>query len=257
MIIGVSGKIGSGKDEFFKTLNELRNNSFENKKFAYKLKQIICLIIGCTMEQLETEEFKDSVLPPEWNYIEDGIEKQMTVRLFLQKLGTEGMRDAVHKNIHINALFADYKLQHHSVNYGYIKDEEKGLEHRIPVSTNQMHPDWCVTDMRFHNELDAVESRDGITVRIERLQTIDSWIQSMKLEIDFNKHLSLLKITKNDFIDYISSFDFPKKADFLKKHSHPSETSLDNEKFAATLYNDGTLEDFKIKVKRFLHDFKL
>ena len=229
MIIGISGKIGSGKDEFVKTINELQNNKWQVAKFAEKLKQIVCLLTGCKREDLESEEFKDSYLPEEWNYIEDGVEKRMTYRLLLQKLGTEGMRDGVHKNIHINSLFANYS-------------EEKN---------------WCITDMRFVNEMAAVKKHKGFTVRIERLQTIDNWIQTMNLKIDFNKHLSLIKIVKNDFIDYIKDFEFEGKAEFMKKHNHLSETELDNHIFDAIIYNDGTLDNFKVKIKKLLHDLKI
>ena len=37
-------------------LSEVTNS--EIKKFADKLKDIVCLLIGCTREQLEDQEFK-------------------------------------------------------------------------------------------------------------------------------------------------------------------------------------------------------
>ena len=36
------------------------------KKFADKLKDIVCLLIGCTREQLEDSEFKNKELGEEW-----------------------------------------------------------------------------------------------------------------------------------------------------------------------------------------------
>ena len=86
MVIGVSGKIGSGKDTIGKIIQYLtsesskkdtskyrdfeaflkngggsspRNfdfhyqSSWEIKKYADKLKDITCLLLGCTREQLE------------------------------------------------------------------------------------------------------------------------------------------------------------------------------------------------------------
>lgn len=86
MIIGISGKIGSGKDTVGKIIQILVDcphfsnkaveeylkkedvvYSFKNKKFADKLKNIVCLLIGCTREQLEDREFKEKELGEEWN----------------------------------------------------------------------------------------------------------------------------------------------------------------------------------------------
>jgi len=106
MIIGISGKIGSGKDTVgqiiqyltMKKINNVNEQSFnefckyisvplsENKqpnkklpkeaisgydywqikKFADKLKDIVCMLIGCTREQLENKEFKEKELGEEW-----------------------------------------------------------------------------------------------------------------------------------------------------------------------------------------------
>ena len=88
MLIGISGKIGSGKDTIGKIIqyliclelntlaphqfsfkdfvkstasNEIQSG-FKIKKFADKLKDIVCLLIGCTREQLEDREFKEKEL---------------------------------------------------------------------------------------------------------------------------------------------------------------------------------------------------
>lgn len=96
-IIGISGKKQSGKDtvgsiiqyliwkkkvetmkiglsplsmeDFFKKINQNSKkvlSDWEIKKFADKLKDIVCLLIGCTREQLENEEFKNTPLGEEW-----------------------------------------------------------------------------------------------------------------------------------------------------------------------------------------------
>jgi hypothetical protein len=71
----------------------------------------------------------------------------MSVREFLQKLGTEAMREGLHTNVWVNALFADYK----------------------PPKMSQYNPsNWIITDMRFPNEMEAVVARGGITIRVVR-----------------------------------------------------------------------------------------
>lgn len=97
MIIGISGKIGSGKDtvgriiqylminkqadlnwsfkEFLDDVNnDIKNNrnpfnsnDFVIKKFADKLKDTVCLWTSCTREDLEDAKFKDSEIGENWN----------------------------------------------------------------------------------------------------------------------------------------------------------------------------------------------
>ena len=165
MIIGINGKIGSGKDTVGKiiqylqchntgeiTIQDVMSNpehewwleeqsKFEIKKFAGKLKEVASLLTGIDIEDFEDQEFKKLYMSPEWG---------MTYREFLQKLGTEAMREGLHTNVWVNALFADYK----------------------PPKMSQYNPsNWIITDMRFPNELEAVEERKGITIRVVRSGT--------------------------------------------------------------------------------------
>ena len=117
----------------------------------------------------------------------------MTYREFLQKLGTEAMRDGLHKEVWVNALFADYKGQ---------KNTDSSFS----------HPNWIITDMRFPNEMEAVELREGLTIRVVR--------NNGTRAIDINPHAS--------------------------------ETALDNAKFDYTIENDGTLDELVEKVRAIL-----
>lgn len=149
-LIGVSGKINSGKDTVGRIIQYLiaRKNDnrsikiqtaeflgltsqnwmaiyqaqdWEIKKFADKLKDIVCLLIGCTRQQLEDREFKEKELGEEWDrivgsdgkiYLPDDYPdleySKLTPRLLLQLLGTECGRQIIHPNIWCNALFAEY-----------------------------------------------------------------------------------------------------------------------------------------------------
>ena len=183
MIISVSGKIGSGKDTVGLIIQILTHNeSFSNenvlehlkidavkhyigpvweiKKFAGKLKQIVALLTGCTIEQLEDQEFKTSKMSEEWSHPNgwaDQPEKELvpvTYREFLQKVGTDALRDKVHKEVWVNALFADYKAFNEPSRY--------------PNGGGGKHPNWIITDTRFPNELAAVEEYGGITILVRR-----------------------------------------------------------------------------------------
>jgi hypothetical protein len=148
MIIGISGKIGSGKDTLSIVINYLADKSapdsfnrweqpleeytYKNKKYAENLKCMVCFLIGCNRIDLEDREFKEKELGEEW----DGL----TPRKILQLLGTEAGREIIHPNIWVNSLFADYTTD----------------------------SNWIITDVRFPNEAQAIKDRGGIVVRIER-----------------------------------------------------------------------------------------
>jgi hypothetical protein len=383
-LIGINGKIGSGKDTIgsiiqyltsesgnqnssrHRTYEEFLSNGggstlrnfdlhyvsdWEIKKFAGKLKQIASLLTGFSIEMFEDQEFKRKQMSEDWG---------MTYREFVQKLGTEAMRNGLHTNVWVNALFADYipisdisksntyvddRLQHgykgtkiwstyHNIKQrcnnvkhpryndyggrgitmceewlnditsfinwaienGYNKgltidrinndkgyspdncrcvsygvqatntslrkdnttgykgvsiDKKNGNRIRANIQikgkvkflgyydtfeeasevyelaflereklyleeekSNLVYPSWCITDMRFPNELDAVVERKGITIRVHR-----------DLH-NGNAHISPI--------------------------SHESETALDDTKFDYEIINDGTLEDLMDKVREIL-----
>ena len=212
MIIGINGKIGSGKDTVgkiiqwltkpeldgqyigFQTYDDVtleRLSPFKIKKFAGKLKQIASLLTGIPVEKFEDQEFKKTNLSDEWSYLQQSGRSKvwlpMTVRDLLQKLGTEAMREGLHTNVWVNALFADY--------------QPIGWE---PEDVSN----WIITDMRFPNELEAVKDRGGITIRVVRQGTILG--------------------------------------------THPSETALDGHTMHYEIINNGTIEDLIEKVRTIL-----
>ena len=89
----------------------------------------------------------------------------MTVREFLQKLGTDGLRDGLHPNVWVNALFADYVAEPDKNIAAFLAAEG------LPQSMNggqKEYPNWIITDCRFSNEAQAVKDHGGIVVRVNR-----------------------------------------------------------------------------------------
>ena len=105
----------------------------------------------------EDQEFKKTELGPEWNYQIDQFNpvQKMTVRDFLQKLGTDAMRMGLHDNVWVNALMADYKREK-------LCDCEKECRCTFRL------PNWIITDVRFPNEAQAVKDKGGIIIRVDR-----------------------------------------------------------------------------------------
>jgi hypothetical protein len=151
MIIALSGYARSGKDTIAEIIKK-HNPSFEIKKFSGKLKDIASILTGIPPSMFENQQFKTQVLHG-WerrvysgNISDDGLvhanaeKKEMTVRDFLQILGTDAIRDGLHENAWVNALFCDY----------------------------YQGRNWVITDCRFPNEYEAVKSYGGIVVRVVR-----------------------------------------------------------------------------------------
>lgn len=138
-IISISGKIGSGKDTIADIIMQYTPyHRWQVKKFAGKLKDIAEILTGVPKINFEDQEFKQQDMGPEWG---------MTYRDLLQKLGTEAMRNGLHKNVWVNALFADYQFN---------IDEDEQVSY------------WIITDSRFPNELAAVKKHNGIAIKVIR-----------------------------------------------------------------------------------------
>lgn len=263
MIIAINGKIGSGKDtvgsiiqylmehpisldktdhvnrsynSFVMDIGMGSNPKWKIKKFAGKLKQIASLLTGVPEEKFEDQEFKKSDMPEEWNYCkqmfecdennQDGFSVMpMTYREFLQKLGTEAIRNNLHFNTWVNALFADYVPRK-------VKTEDEEYEHILP--------NWIITDLRFPNGFIAVKNYKGFCIRVER--TLKSHLEQPNSERALDKETILNAIA-----------EFQRPATPL----HPSETALDSYNFDYVLDNSGTIEDLVVEVEKMLKHFKL
>ena len=152
-LIGVSGRKRGGKDltgkiiqyllsmdrglddsfdEFTEKISEYTPftkeliSGFKIVKFVDKLKDITCLLIGCTRDQLEDEDFKNKKLGGGWG-------DELTPRIILQKLGTDLIRNQLHEDAWVNATMSKYTSK----------------------------SSWVVTDVRFPNEVEAIKSKGG------------------------------------------------------------------------------------------------
>ena len=145
MIIGISGYSGSGKDLVGTIIQEISLNKWHVKKWAGKLKTMASILTGIPVEKFEDQDFKKTEMGPEWDcqfYTEgSGWQRRpMLVRDFLQKLGTDAIRNGLHENTWVNATLADYTID----------------------------ANWIITDTRFPNEAEAIKKAGGIIVRINR-----------------------------------------------------------------------------------------
>jgi hypothetical protein len=280
MLIGISGHSQSGKDTIGRIIQHLTSNikntdfkryceiqennelvykealhtSWQIKKFANPLKDIVCILTGCTRKQLEDIDFKNSKLPNEWikygyanghikSYIEGkesttmnhkqcskevyeyekGVNWQTaykhhaTYREVLQYIGTDLLRNQLHEDTWINATMLPY--------------DNDSLLHDIP--------NWIITDVRFPNEYKAVKDRGGIMIRVNR-----SYVNRAEVLFDFGDTL-LGKNTTSKLINLDHS------------EPHQSETALDNYGFDYIIDNNSDIDSLIDKVKSILQKEKL
>jgi len=177
---------------------------WEIKKWAGKLKEVASMLTGIPMEKFEDQEFKKTNLGPEWDFwtisvISNGklmfkkgrysskeeaeadiphlinaygvfrmeyvVDMQQTsVRDFLQKLGTEGLRTGLHTNVWVNALMSEYVP---ITDQSYVLSDGSYLDLR-QLPGHPVYPDWIITDTRFENEAEAIKKAGGIIIRVNR-----------------------------------------------------------------------------------------
>lgn len=253
-LIGISGHSGHGKDLVasiiqyliaYKKYNgadsmiedELKLGFSANKdysevsdwkivKFADKLKDIICLLIGCTRADLESQEFKSKELGEEWwryyhpidvlgRIIEHQVLFKPTPRYLLQTIGTNLIRNQLHENAWINATFADYK------------EKDDWLNTPLGEKPVKFYPNWIISDTRFENEVKAIKDRGGIIIRVK-------------------KPCPLCGKYNNMFCSH--GYHGPE---------HESETALDDYQFDEVIENNGTIEDLIEKVKIILIKYNI
>ena len=183
ILIGIAGKMQAGKDTLGGMINELTGNKCEIKKFAGKLKQIVSILTGISTEDLEKQEVKDRILGEEWSYIVNlkgervkeayskdiaQINTKYSVRQLLQEVGTDAMRNVIHPNVWVNALFADYKPfieNYPNLTKSNGKDLIEGNNYSMGKAVLL---NWIITDVRFPNEAEEVRKRGGKLIKIIR-----------------------------------------------------------------------------------------
>lgn len=135
MIIAICGHKFSGKS----TVANLLYNATGYKvvSFADKLKDVCCVLSGCTREQLEDYDFKENELVPDYLRPYCLNAEKPTFRAFLQHFGSEVMR-GVNDNIWIDCTLSNCR------------------ENAI------------ISDCRFPNEAKEVKARGGIVIKVVR-----------------------------------------------------------------------------------------
>ena len=156
MILGVTGLIGSGKDTIADYL--VTFHGFKRVSFAASLKDAVSSVFGWDREMLEgtskqSRQWREEV--DIW-WAERLNMPQLTPRWVLQYMGTDVFRNNFHNDIWVASV-----------------------ENKLRQSKDNI----VITDCRFSNEVSAIKSAGGITMRVERGEKPD-WYEAA---IAFNR----------------------------------------------------------------------
>lgn len=147
MLLGITGKLQSGKDSTFKIIKELKPEA-EKISFAEKLKESAAAVLNIDLESLEylknEEKIRYTPMVIGWGGGPLPYKsRSFNIREFLQRYGTEA-----HRNI-----------------FG----EDFWVDQSLPDNLDHENRFLVVTDMRFPNEVDRVIELGGYTVRVNRV----------------------------------------------------------------------------------------
>ena len=176
LIIGISGKMGSGKDTAAKIIKEyFKEKNFEIIHFADPLKMFCIDYLGVNHDDVYTENGKKS-FNTFWN---------MTNREILQKIGTDCLRNHFDKNIWV-----------------------KIIELKIKKSKNI---NFLIPDVRFDNEAEMILNNGGVVLNIERIaQKQDSHSSEKGISENFItktiKNDKTLDIFQNEVVEFFKNY---------------------------------------------------
>lgn len=142
MIIGISGKIKSGKDTVKEIINKANNGwIYKEVRFADGVKRCAGIILNVTPSHFNDQSFKSSKIKDkvsESDYYEENWD-DILVRDLLIGIGN-GLRENIHPYIWTNMTFRNY------------------------------YPEcnWIIPDVRYINEADTIIKHGGFIIRVNR-----------------------------------------------------------------------------------------
>jgi guanylate kinase len=303
MIYGISGKLNSGKDTVGSIIQYLTSdyddvtsylvwltseynqkdfNYWQIKKFADKLKDITCMLIGCTREQLEDREFKEAPLGEEWNrFVVWNTFKELNYENPIQALFNT-KKEAKDYILEIDKEISYLEEAPRATQVLLVKEQQMTPRLLLQLLGTEcgrqiLHPNiWVNSLMSEYKE----SYRDSTQSEIDRMTELNggvfqggsknlgfpNWIitdprfeneaKAVKdkdgIMIRVNRGI---KIQSKEYGELTMNLNEHKKLQHFENGTmeHSSETGLDDyDGFNYVIDNDGTIEDLIEKVKEIL-----
>ncbi len=178
MIIGVSGKSGSGKDTVAQMIS-FHSYKWEVKSFAGNLKKMLAIALNIPVENLYDREFLKTTVGQVWTT--DVVDNKLTTiyytyRDLLQLLGTNICR-VIQPNFWVNSLFAHYSFRSR----------------------------WIISDVRFKNEIEAIKlfCPNAVFIKVEREQLESNINKAHISETELDNHIFDYTIKNNSDLNHL------------------------------------------------------
>lgn len=188
MLIGFSGKKGSGKSYFADYL--VNNKLFIKLSFASPLKEITKILFNLSDEDVK-DPIKKELINPKFN---------ASPRELMQWLGTDIMREEFNKKFNYSG----------SIWIDSVKDKVKTL-----LDNNK---DVVIDDVRFQNEVDMIHSLGGIVINLHN-NLDNTLINSTSTHSSENQKLTFNYEFVNDK-SYSNTYDIYLNLDLLFNKHH-------------------------------------
>ena len=149
MIIGVAGKIDSGKSlvcSILRNLADQYGKKVEIKSFAYPIYKIVSDLTGLSVEEIKRRKK---------NHVTVQIKDKVTnYRSIMQTIGN-GLRDHAYDDIWLDSLFG--------------VDDQKAIRELTWVTDW-----WIIEDLRYINEAQRIKSLGGYVFQVKRDKSEDN-----------------------------------------------------------------------------------
>jgi len=243
MLIGISGRsqitngivAGMISGELIMRNSQLRRGELQIRRFGDKLKDMICVLTGCTRAELENDSFRVSNMPPEWNrwmvHYDNGQihdakgsewfctydeaeafrmrtlgkpyskfdyyvkEHPITYQMMLQEVGVDLLRNKFHPDTLVNALFYEW--------HPIATESRHWMGHAITMEDEPVkYPTWIIADVCYNNEMARIKKYHGVVIRIN--EPGESKYDGFDAVIDNNGTLEALRIKVTDTVNKLN-----------------------------------------------------
>lgn len=266
MIIALHGKKGSGKDTVAKIIQELYPDKFKIVKFADIIKDLVCKITGCSKDQLEDTNFKESSLPKQFYKYAVYIKEESPYEDVL--LGSysdiEEANQVLYQDLanrYVKTIEPTYRDL--MIDLGTaVREIDENIWVYALLNSLDYYGDYIITDLRFKNELNILKKYDPETIfiKIERLRIGDKVIFDIEdspnttgvvMEIESQNDVCILGPDHQVYWRNALEFCIP-------SIGHQSEIDLDDyDDWDYTIFNYTSKEVLKRRVTDFCSVFNL
>lgn len=166
-IIGITGKMGAGKDAVATAMGQA-DPSVRRIALADALKRTAMDLFDLSYDQVFGSQAQKAEMDPRWG---------KSPREILQTMGTDVAR-ALHPDVWVRRMIRDMETwEHHHRAWVFDAANRRWEMAYFGLRTDspQEHPIWVVPDVRFPNEAAAIRKAGGVVLKVTRPFEFATW----------------------------------------------------------------------------------